>query len=148
MNTPASNPFSGLKAALAGLLSGGWMGLVLHLLFHRRIASALAALENLFAQWQAGTLPPPAAPARSAPALPTRAHQARPGTVTRRRTAATARTPTARTAPRGRSVTFLAWHSPRHAHPAAPPAPRPHPVRCRKSRSHPPFQHAHFITFT
>jgi predicted lipid-binding transport protein (Tim44 family) len=64
MNTsPASNPFTGLKGALAGLMSGGWLGLLLGLLFRRRIAPMLAALESLFAQWKAGTLPMPAAPA-------------------------------------------------------------------------------------
>jgi predicted lipid-binding transport protein (Tim44 family) len=59
MNTsPASNPFTGLKGALAGLMSGGWVGLLLGLLFQRRIATMLAALEGLFAQWKAGTLAP------------------------------------------------------------------------------------------
>jgi hypothetical protein len=59
MNTaPSSNPFSGLKATLARILSGGWMGVVLHLLFRRRIEAALTALEDLFAQWKAGTLAP------------------------------------------------------------------------------------------
>jgi hypothetical protein len=57
MNKTSSNPFTGLKGALAGLMSGGWMGLLLGLLFRRRIAPMLAALEGLFAQWQAGTLP-------------------------------------------------------------------------------------------
>ncbi len=57
MNIPA-NPITGLKGALAGLMSGGWMGLVLHLFFLRRITAALTALESLFAQWQAGTLAP------------------------------------------------------------------------------------------
>jgi hypothetical protein len=61
--SPASNPFTGLKGALAGLMSGGWMGLLLGLLFRRRIAPMLAALESLFAQWKAGTLPIPAGPA-------------------------------------------------------------------------------------
>jgi hypothetical protein len=61
MNTTASpNPFSGLKASLARILSGGWMGLVLHVLFARRINAALTALEDLFAQWKAGTLASPA----------------------------------------------------------------------------------------
>jgi hypothetical protein len=59
--TLSPNPFSGLKAMLARILSGGWMGLVLHLLYRRRIEAALTALEDLFAQWKAGTLAPPAA---------------------------------------------------------------------------------------
>jgi hypothetical protein len=62
MNISPSNPFTGLKGALAGLMSGGWLGLLLGLLFRRRIAPMLAALESLFAQWKAGTLPVPAAP--------------------------------------------------------------------------------------
>jgi hypothetical protein len=63
MNTsPVSNPFTGLKGALAGLMSGGLLGLLLSLLFRRRVAPMLAALESLFAQWQAGTLPLAAAP--------------------------------------------------------------------------------------
>jgi hypothetical protein len=71
MNTsPVSNPFTGLKGALAGLMSGGWMGLLLGLLFRRRIAPMLAALESLFAQWQAGTLPIPTAPVRPAAQAP------------------------------------------------------------------------------
>ena len=65
MNKPALNPFTGLKGALAGLMSGGWLGLLLHLLFQRRIAPMLAALESLFAQFTAGTLPLPAVPVRT-----------------------------------------------------------------------------------
>eukprot|EP01035_Chromulina_nebulosa_P004722 gene4722-6440_t len=49
--------------ALAGLMSGGWLGLLLTLLFRRQIAPLLTALEGLFARWQAGTLPP--APVRT-----------------------------------------------------------------------------------
>ncbi len=94
MNTSPSNPFTGLKGALAGLMSGGWMGLLLGLLFRHRIAPMLAALEGLFAQWKAGTLALPAAPVRpttrtpvarkqaAAPAAP-RAHCR--GSVSRRR---------------------------------------------------------------
>jgi hypothetical protein len=67
--TPSPNPFSGLKATLARILSGGWMGLVLHLLFRRRIEAALTALEGLFAQWKAGTLAPLAV-ALPVPAVP------------------------------------------------------------------------------
>ena len=69
MNKPSPNPFSGLKASLALILSGGWMGLVLHLLFRRRITAALTALESLFAQWQAGLLPSARSPLAVAPAL-------------------------------------------------------------------------------
>ncbi len=77
MNKPAANPFTGLKGALAGLMSG-WMELLLGVLFRRRITAALAALEALFAQWQAGTLPPlaPAAPVAAIPALPARVRKA------------------------------------------------------------------------
>jgi hypothetical protein len=81
--TPVSNPFTGLKGALAGLMSGGWMGLLLSLLFRRRIAPMLAALESLFAQWQAGTLVPlavsvplPAVPARAVARTPVASRQA------------------------------------------------------------------------
>jgi hypothetical protein len=100
MNTsPASNPFTGLKGALAGLMSGGWMGLLLGLLFRRRIAPMLAALEALFAQFKAGTLPIPAAPgqapAAARPAAP-RAHH-----CPRHRTAAARRRPVARPAALG-----------------------------------------------
>jgi hypothetical protein len=63
MNMPSSNPFTGLKGALAGLMSGGWMGLLLSLVFRRRIHAALTALEGLFAQWKAGTLKLPDMPA-------------------------------------------------------------------------------------
>jgi hypothetical protein len=77
MNTsPASNPFTGLKGALAGLMSGGWLGLLLGLLFQRRIARMLAALEGLFAQWKAGTLPLPTAPVRPAARAPAARKQA------------------------------------------------------------------------
>jgi hypothetical protein len=89
MNTSSSNPFTGLKGALAGLMSGGWLGLLLGLLFRRRIAPMLAALETLFEQFRAGTLAPLAV------ALPIPAAPARP----------TARTPAPRTqaaAPRAR----------------------------------------------
>ncbi len=61
---------------LARILSGGWMGLVLHLLYRRRIEAALTALEGLFAQWKAGTLAPlagasaPLAVALPVPAVP------------------------------------------------------------------------------
>jgi hypothetical protein len=76
MNTSsASNPFTGLKGALAGLMSGGWVGLLLGLLFRRRVAPMLAALEGLFAQWKAGTLPLPAAPARPAARSPATARR-------------------------------------------------------------------------
>jgi predicted lipid-binding transport protein (Tim44 family) len=94
MNTPsASNPFTGLKGALAGLMSGGWMGLLLGLLFRRRIAPMLAALESLFAQWKAGTLPmPPAAPLRPTARTPTAARQAATPSAPRAR----CRVPTAR----------------------------------------------------
>jgi hypothetical protein len=64
MNTHPTNPFTGLKGALAGLMSGGWLGLLLGLLFRRRIAPMLVALEKLFEQFRAGTLPVPATPAR------------------------------------------------------------------------------------
>jgi hypothetical protein len=81
---PSSNPFSGLKATLARILSGGWVGLVLHLLYRRRIEAALTALEDLFAQWKAGTLAPPAvalappavAPVRTAARTPAAGGQA------------------------------------------------------------------------
>ncbi len=70
MNEPAANPFSGLKATLARLLYGGWLGLLLSLIYRRRITAALTALESLFAQWQAGTLPVPTpTPAPKAPRL-------------------------------------------------------------------------------
>jgi hypothetical protein len=64
MNTSSPNPFTGLKGALAGLMSGGWLGLLFGLLFRRRIAPMLAVLEKLFEQFRAGTLPLPAAPVR------------------------------------------------------------------------------------
>jgi hypothetical protein len=92
MNTHPVNPFSGLKAALAGLMSGGWLGLLLTLLVYRRVAAALAALEGLFAQWQAGTLPLPAAPARAA------GTPAAAPAPARRRAGAGGRTPAARAA--------------------------------------------------
>ncbi len=139
MNTPLANPFSGLKAALATLLSGGWRGLVMHLLFYRRIQAALGALESLFAQWQAGTLPAiaprPPAPARTpAPSAP------RPQSVPR---APRAR----RLAPRRRPVTTATSPSRRAQAPASAPLPikrtqppEPHPTRSRKNplRAKPP----------
>ncbi len=98
MHQPAANPFSGLKATLAGILSGGWMGWVLGLLLARRLTDALTALEGLFAQWKAGTLPPlplplPASPARTpAPTATRQAAASRapraPRSAPRRRTAA------------------------------------------------------------
>jgi hypothetical protein len=60
MNTYPANPFTGLKGALAGLMSGGLLGFLLSLLFRRKIAPMLEALEKLFAQFKAGTLASPA----------------------------------------------------------------------------------------
>jgi hypothetical protein len=96
MNTSPPNPFSGLKGALAGLVSGGWVGLVLRLLFWRRIAPMLTALETLFAQWQAGTLPVPAAVVRASAQAPAAAPRA-VAPCARRRTGR--RVPAARRAP-------------------------------------------------
>jgi hypothetical protein len=159
MNTHAPNPFTGLKGALAGLMSGGWRGLLLGLLFRHRIAPMLAALEKLFAQFQAGTLKLPAAPAAgpqaAAPAAP------RPRAPTSYRRASAARTrpvaraaavrpahgaaPGVRPAPRGAGL-----H--RHLYPAArlPPAPLSQSrVRCRRNpRWDGPVQHALIITIS
>ncbi len=138
MNTsPASNPFTGLKGALAGLMSGGWMGLLLSVLFARRIAPMLAALERLFEQFRAGTLPLPAAPLRPAARTPLIGRRAaapaaprarRPGPAARRRPAAQAAAAPVRAA---------AWHpsaAPRLPE-ASPRAPHPPPShgRCTKN---------------
>jgi predicted lipid-binding transport protein (Tim44 family) len=118
MNTsPASNPFTGLKGALAGLMSGGWLGLLLGLLFRRRIAPMLAALEGLFAQWKAGTLPMPVAPAPvRRKEQPVRAQTAAPRARRGSRPAARRR-PIARVA--ASPVRPAAWHRPGIALPAS-----------------------------
>jgi predicted lipid-binding transport protein (Tim44 family) len=155
MNTsPASNPFTGLKGALAGLMSGGWLGLLLGLLFRRRIAPMLAALESLFAQWQAGTLPLPATrcPAPAAAtlvAVPAPAHavprarstRRRRASASRRRPVASAATPRA-VAPRGHGFLLPPLH------PSKGPV-RHHIARNTKkddARSAP--LHAHIITIS
>jgi hypothetical protein len=110
MNTASPNPFSGLKGALAGLVSGGWMGLVLRLLFWRRIAPMLTALEGLFAQWKAGTLPVPAAPVRSTRPAAARPQMAAPRARRSPRAPASRRPPVARAAaPRAQHA---AWQGP------------------------------------
>jgi predicted lipid-binding transport protein (Tim44 family) len=139
MNTsPASNPFTGLKGALAGLMSGGWLGLLLGLLFRRRIAPMLAALESLFAQWKAGTLPmPPAAPLRPTARTPTATRQAAAPSAPRAR----CRVPTARRRqiiqPAVALVRPAAAHPPAAPRAPAPPRRAPHPppnrARCRKN---------------
>ncbi len=144
MNTPAANPFTGLKAALTGLLSGGWRGLVMHLLFYRRISAALAALEALFAQFQAGTLPAAPAPAPQAPAqtpprkTPTpvqrpararfgRATPRRPTTALRRRPGPPRRPIRAQaTTPRAR---LASPRKPKRDEARSPKSPRPTPSR-------------------
>jgi hypothetical protein len=120
MNIPASpNPFSGLKATLARILSGGWMGLVLGLLFQRRIHAALSALESLFAQWQAGTLPLPAV------AIPARGRtDPLPRATARQVAGSRARRPAGRRRPVIQAATLrvrpAAWHRPGAVHPLAP----------------------------
>jgi hypothetical protein len=79
------------------------MGLVLHLLYRRRIEAALTALEDLFAQWKAGTLAPlavalpvPAVPAmrvRMAAPAPAAGGQARAPAAPRVRVPAARRKP-------------------------------------------------------
>jgi hypothetical protein len=143
MNTSQSNPFTGLKGALAGLMSGGWMGLLLGLLFRRRIAPMLAALETLFAQWKAGTLAPlavalpiPAVPA-SAAASPAAPRARRRVAAPRRRARAGRRCPIAcATTPRPQRATVFhprTQDSPAPGQPAA--APSHHHDRCT-SRLH------------
>ena len=108
MNAHPANPFSGLKGALAGLMSGGLMGLLLHLLFRRHFAPALAALEDLYARWRAGTLPPPAMPAPAAP-------HARPSGGPRRAPAGTSRAPGARRPMRAQAPRAVIRHTPQAA---------------------------------
>jgi hypothetical protein len=140
MNTaPSSNPFSGLKAMLARILSGGWMGLVLHLLYRRRIEAALTALEDLFAQWKAGTLAPPAvalavpaapapAPIRTTARTPAAGRRgAAPAAARARCPVVAARRPQA-AAPR---VPATAWRRPAVLHPIAAALYAPHPSRRR-----------------
>jgi hypothetical protein len=99
MNTHPENPFTGLKGALAGLMSGGVTGWLLALFFRRHFAPAFAALERIYDIWKAGTLAGPAAPVEaqrplrvrtpapvSAPAAPSRP-------AGRRRASARARRP-------------------------------------------------------
>jgi hypothetical protein len=133
MNPSPPNPFTGLKGALAGLMSGGWLGLLLGLLFRRRIAPMLAALESLFAQWQAGTLPRPVAPAvpvRAASPVRPRARRARRGGLRVRRRALALRP-----RPAMRVAIAYAQHAADHSarayrHPRPPPWPPRLAVRC------------------
>ena len=129
MNAAASTPFSGLKAALTGLMSGGWIGLLLHLLYGRRIAAALGALEALFARWQAGALPPLQA------AVPAPVSLAPPQATPRK---TTARSPAPRQAA-PRRARRPARPAARAARSAIPPvrathAPRPKPNHPRPAR--------------
>ncbi len=133
MNNATPNPFTGLKGALAGLMSGGVMGWLLALLFHRRIAPMLAALETLFAQFKAGTLPLPPAPAQATPRTPRPQSAAaracpRPRASTPRRRATAPRQPVAPAAIRPvADAPRLPWPSPR-----ARPMHR-HRARCTKN---------------
>ncbi len=137
MNTStSSNPFTGLKGALAGLMSGGWLGLLLGLLFRRRIAPMLAALESLFAQWQAGTLPIPTVPVRPTARTPVaRPQPAAPAAPRARRVAASRRRQVIQTA--AAPVRPAAGHPPAASHELTPrqraPHPPPHRARCRKN---------------
>jgi hypothetical protein len=146
MNTsPASNPFTGLKGALAGLMSGGWMGLLLGLLFRRRIAPMLAALETLFAQWQAGTLAPlavalpiPAAPVRTIARTAAAERQAAAPVaprVRRRRVPGSRRGPAIQAA--AVRVCLVAWHRPAALRLPVPGlrAPRPQRRRARCTKN-------------
>ncbi len=118
MNTHPANPFTGLKGTLAGLLSGGVMGLLFALLFRRHLA--LAALERIYDMWRAGTLAAPTAPER-APATRT----PRPACAPRASTAPRApRTRTARPAARQDRVP-----------PAAAPRPAPAPLITAPARA-------------
>ncbi len=147
MNDPAANPFSGLKAILARIMSGGLMGLLLNLVFYRRLSAGLAALEDLFAQWKAGTLPLPVLPARAPaqvaaprpqsavhrPARPRRLSVPRRATIRRRR-------PMTRT----RAVSPVVFRRPTAAplpRPSAP-APIPRRARCTKGCNPKPHKHA------
>jgi hypothetical protein len=144
MNTSSSNPFTGLKGALAGLMSGGWMGLLLGLLFRRRIAPMLTALEKLFAQFQAGTLPLPVAPARPAAHTPAaRTLAARTPAARARVAAPRARHPVPASRRRQvilpaaapvRAAAWLPWAVPRlRAAPARAPHPPPRYARSSKN---------------
>ena len=142
MNTHAPNPFTGLKGTLDGLMSGGLLGLLLSLLFRRRIGPMLAALENLFAQFQAGALAPPAL-ALTLPA-------AAPAPPAGKQTAAPRRRPPVRRKPIPRAgaaaaaapAPVVAWYgadAPRR--PASIPRPQNpsrRSARCRKNRSSKP----------
>jgi hypothetical protein len=136
MNTsPASNPFTGLKGALAGLMSGGWLGLLLGLLFQRRIARMLGALEGLFAQWKAGTLPLPAAPAPVRPSARTPAARKRAAAPRARRVGASRCRQVMQTAARRSQA--AAWHRPVRLRLRGSPShalrPPPRPARCSKN---------------
>ena len=121
MNRPA-NPFTGLKKDLAGVLSS-LFGLLFSLLFARRITESLNALESLFAQWQAGTLPPIPAPApRAAPR------------AAKRPTSPRARRPAAR---RSTRLLPVAERAQRHPHPPIRhPQSAPHPAPARVPSRH------------
>jgi hypothetical protein len=157
MNTHVPNPFTGLKGALAGLMSGGWMGLLLGLLFRRRIAPMLAALESLFAQWKAGTLPVPVAPVRTGAQAPAgRAQAVAPLAPRARRHVPVARRPavpvgrqqvTRAAAPRVRAAAFHAAGVPFSLTPVLcalrPPRRR---IRSRKTRRQDALPHALIVT--
>jgi hypothetical protein len=128
-------------------MSGGWLGL----LFQRRIARMLGALEGLFAQWKAGTLPVPAVPVRRT-ARAGGSQAAGPG-MPRPRVPAARREPVARAAApvmpvaaaRRPAVLFCPGPALR-----APPPPRLRPPRRRarcteKRRWEGEDQHARFI---
>ncbi len=133
MNAPAANPFTGLKAALAGLLSGGLFGLLMHVLFARRLAAALAALEALFARWQAGDLPPLALRPIATPRRPAAATaaSARPACARRRRPAP-ARKPAATSAAVAAIPAFAPAHFAAVDLPAQQPTAKPRHARCTK----------------
>ncbi len=149
MSAPACNPFSGLKAALTGLLSGGWMGLMLHLFFRRHMTAALTALETLFAQWQAGTLPQ--APA-AAPVAPRPVAARKPGAAS---AAGYPRSPGRRPARPARAIAAkapaaeLPAIAPRDRDlPACPRRPPPRRARCRKTLRPATSSHAYIVTKT
>jgi hypothetical protein len=145
MNTSlASNPFTGLKGALAGLMSGGLLGLLLGLLFRRRIAPMLTALEGLFAQWKAGTLAPlavalpvPAAPVRPKARTPVARPRAAAPVMSRARCPVEASRRRHVHRPAAAPVRAVAWPplvAPRLlVAPSRAPHPPPHRARCRKT---------------
>jgi hypothetical protein len=142
--SPASNPFTGLKGALAGLMSGGLLGLLLSLLFRRKIAPMLEALERLFAQFKAGTLPLPAvaapvpapAPAGTTARAPQADAAAAPRARRHNRAPRRPRLPVERRRPVTPARVAVGCHSGASRPPATvlrAVSPPPHQARCRKN---------------